>query len=413
MNRPSATPRRRATRAAIVLALSTTLALTACSVSVGPAEAPAPETSSPSAPAAPVTTAGEGVDPGQVVPGYAPGQFPAVPMFALPDTAVLSTGGQKLRDQLEVELPDLPGVTVTSVQCGPDGSYISSDSSLVLYGDGSGSYVGPDGTYTRGADGSETSVTDAESIIRDGRGGGTYAGDDLTITNDGNGAGTYISDELTITLDGQGAGTYVDGDTTITNEGDGSGTYVTGKVTVTNEGDGSGTYVDSRITITNDGKGSAEVVSGSFVGTVKADPVPPVPPLGKFPPVEQALPKSDICGFVITLADGVLFDFDKSDIRPEAAGVLDNLGGAMKTINASTAEVSGHTDAVGSDSYNLDLSERRAQSVVAALVQRGVTTDLNAKGYGESKPVAPNELNGKDNPAGRQLNRRVEIFVRS
>ena len=85
----------------------------------------------------------------------------------------------------------------------------------------------------------------------------------------------------------------------------------------------------------------------------------------------------------------------------------------MKTIDARNAEVSGHTDAIGSDSYNQTLSENRANSVVDALVKRGVTTSLSATGYGESRPVAPNELNGKDNPAGRQLNRRVEIFVRS
>ncbi|MFT3877394.1 MAG: OmpA family protein [Propioniciclava sp.] len=195
--------------------------------------------------------------------------------------------------------------------------------------------------------------------------------------------------------------------------GNGSGSYSFGDVVIIVEADGSGSYVDSRITITNDGKGTAHVVSPTFVGDVKADPVPPVPPLGKFPPIEQLLPTSDACGFVVTVADGVMFDFDDSDIRPDASGVLDDLAAAMKAINASTADVSGHTDSVGSDSYNLDLSERRAQSVVTALVQRGVTTAMNPKGYGEARPVAPNELNGKDNPAGRQLNRRVEVFVRS
>ncbi|QIK71735.1 OmpA family protein [Propioniciclava coleopterorum] len=128
--------------------------------------------------------------------------------------------------------------------------------------------------------------------------------------------------------------------------------------------------------------------------------------------MEQVLPKQDICGFVITLADGVLFDFDKSDIRPDAAGVLDDLGTAMTSVTATDAEVSGHTDAIGTDAHNQDLSQRRADSVVDALKERGVSTALTARGYGEARPVAPNELNGKDNPAGRQLNRRVEVFVR-
>ena len=404
-------------RLPVVLAASA-LVLSGCAVTVaGPTSAPPSPPSTPTA-SAPTPTpepseTAQQLDSGQLVPGYGPGQFPAIPLFSLPDTSVLSKAGKKLRDKLEVTLPDLPGVKVKAVQCGKDGTYISEDSSLVLYGDGSGSYVGPDGSYTRGPDGSETSVSGEESITRDGKGGGTYVGGDLSITNSGDGSGTYVSAEVSITLDGQGGGTYVGPLGSITNSGDGSGTFVGGEVSITNEGDGSGTYVDEQFSISNDGRGHATVVSPTFSGEIAADPLPPVPPLGKFPPVEQVLPKTDICGFVITLADGVLFDFDKYDIRADASGVLDDLAEAMTSIDASNAEVSGHTDAIGTDSYNQTLSENRANSVVQALVKRGVTTSMTAKGYGESRPVAPNELNGKDNPAGRQLNRRVEIFIRS
>ncbi len=397
------------------------LVLSGCSVSVaGPTtEPPAPPappsvpptSSTPTPTPEPTETAQPGE--GSMLPGYGPGQFPAIPLFSLPDTSVLSKAGVKLREKLEVTLPDLPGVNVKAVQCGKDGTYINEDTSLVLYGDGSGSYVGPDGSYTRGTDGSETSVSGEESITRDGKGGGTYVGGDLSITNDGTGSGTYVSADTSITLDGQGGGTYVGLLGSITNDGDGSGTYVNGEVSITNDGNGSGTYVDGTFSISNDGRGSATVVSPTFSGDVAADPLPPVPPLGKFPPVEQVLPKTDICGFVITLADGVLFDFDKYDIRADASGVLDDLANAMKAIDAKNAEVSGHTDAIGTDSYNQTLSENRANSVVQALIERGVTTSMNAEGYGEARPVAPNELNGKDNPAGRQLNRRVEIFIRS
>lgn len=393
-----------------------TLVLSGCSVTVsGPTPASPATPPSPAAPA--ITAAGQGgtppAGPGQALPGYAPGQFPAIPLFTLPDTSVLSKGGTKLREKLQVHLPDLPGVTVKAVQCGKGGSYVNEDSSLVLYGDGSGSYVGPDGSYTRGPDGSETSVSGKESITRDGKGGGTYVSGDLSITNDGDGSGTYVSGTVSITLDGKGGGTDVGPLGSITNDGDGSGTSVNGAVSITNNGDGSGTYVDDAFSISNDGKGTATVVSPDFSGEVAADPLPPVPPLGKFPPVEQVLPKTHSCGFVITLADGVLFDFDKYDIRADASGVLDDLAAAMKAIDARTAEVGGHTDAIGTDAYNQTLSENRASAVVDALVKRGVTTTMTAKGYGESRPVAPNELNGKDNPAGRQLNRRVEIFVRS
>lgn len=93
--------------------------------------------------------------------------------------------------------------------------------------------------------------------------------------------------------------------------------------------------------------------------------------------------------------------------------VPDALAAALQQVGSSNPiRISGHTDSIGTDSYNQQLSERRASSVEQALSQRGVTAPMTAKGYGETKPVAPNSITGKDYPAGRQLNRRVEIFVR-
>ena len=142
-------------------------------------------------------------------------------------------------------------------------------------------------------------------------------------------------------------------------------------------------------------------------------PIPRVAPAGRFPPLKKFAPPGAPCGFVVTLEDRVLFDFDKSDIRPDAAKVLDTLATALNQVQAKSMEIRGHTDAKGSDPYNQALSERRAQAVLTALRQRQAAQGADARGYGESQPVAPNELNGQDNPAGRQLNRRVEIFVRT
>lgn len=398
------------------------LLLTGCTITVsGPSESPSPEPSAPSTEPAPKTTpTGEvtptgSAQPGaeNAVPGYAVGQFPAIPLFSLPDVSRVSTAGQKLRDKLKVEIKDIPGVKITAVRCTKNGEYTNADSGLVLYGDGSGSYVGPDGSYTRGRDGSETSVSDRESVTRNGRGGGTYVGNKMSITNSGDGSGTYVDPDISMTIDGKGAGTYRSKTESITNSGDGSGTYVSGGVSITNSGDGSGTYVDGTVSISNDGTGTATVVGPTFSGSVPADPLPKVPPLGKFPPVVQLLPKTNVCGFVITLADGVLFDFDKDNIRTDAAQTLDKVAAALKQVGRNRIQVSGHTDAIGTDSYNQGLSERRAASVVDALRTRGVSSPMDATGYGESRPVAPNAIKGEDNPAGRQLNRRVEIFVRA
>jgi peptidoglycan-associated lipoprotein len=76
-------------------------------------------------------------------------------------------------------------------------------------------------------------------------------------------------------------------------------------------------------------------------------------------------------------------------------------------------ELGSHTDSVDTDAFNLDLSQRRAESAVRYIVQNGIAPDrLVAKGYGESKPIARNtNADGSDNPVGRQKNRRTEFKI--
>ena len=120
-----------------------------------------------------------------------------------------------------------------------------------------------------------------------------------------------------------------------------------------------------------------------------------------------------VCGYVISLDDQVLFDFDQATIRPDASNILTELATALKQITASAIEIRGHTDSKGSEEYNQTLSENRALAVLKALQQQAKLNHIEAHGYGESKPVAPNEVDGKDSPSNRQLNRRVEIFVKT
>jgi len=133
--------------------------------------------------------------------------------------------------------------------------------------------------------------------------------------------------------------------------------------------------------------------------------------LGTFPPVESLKPVES-CGTLITLEDGVLFDFGKSDIRPDAAQTLTKLADVLTNAKVPAAHIYGHTDSVSDEAFNQQLSEARANAVKNDLSTKGVTATMDATGYGESKPVAPNEnADGSDNPAGRALNRRVEIFI--
>jgi OmpA-OmpF porin, OOP family len=77
-----------------------------------------------------------------------------------------------------------------------------------------------------------------------------------------------------------------------------------------------------------------------------------------------------------------------------------------------TIQIESHTDNFGSDEYNQTLSEKRAQACADYLVEKGIDSGrLTTKGYGESQPVAPNMVNGKDNPEGRAKNRRTEFKI--
>jgi outer membrane protein OmpA-like peptidoglycan-associated protein len=120
-------------------------------------------------------------------------------------------------------------------------------------------------------------------------------------------------------------------------------------------------------------------------------------------------------GLRVTLDADVLFDFDRAELRPEAGPRLQRL---MQEVSARIPRpafrVEGHTDSIGSDAYNLRLSTRRAESVRNWLVQAGGVprAAVSTAGYGESRPVAPNSTpDGRDDPEGRQRNRRVELVV--
>ena len=110
-------------------------------------------------------------------------------------------------------------------------------------------------------------------------------------------------------------------------------------------------------------------------------------------------------GLVLTLGD-VLFDTGQATLKPAAFETLDRLAMALREKSARKVLIEGHTDNVGSDESNRGLSERRAQSVQSALIQRDVPrSQITALGKGENFPIASN-----DSADGRQSNRRVELI---
>ncbi|NVO83305.1 OmpA family protein [Hymenobacter terrestris] len=118
-----------------------------------------------------------------------------------------------------------------------------------------------------------------------------------------------------------------------------------------------------------------------------------------------ALKKLDV-GVKVVL-NNIFFDFDKATLRKESTGELERLHKLLTETPALRLEISGHTDNVGNDAYNKDLSQRRAKAVVDYLVGKGIDKGrLTFAGYGDTQPVAPNTTK-----ANRQLNRRTEFKV--
>lgn len=119
-------------------------------------------------------------------------------------------------------------------------------------------------------------------------------------------------------------------------------------------------------------------------------------------------------GTVITLPEGVFFDFDRAEVKPEAGPTLEQITDVLKFHVAAPVSIRGHTDSIGSDAHNDDLSRRRALAVRSQLVDRyGIDgSRLEAVGLGKREPAVPNTRpDGSDDPAGREKNRRVEVVI--
>jgi len=136
---------------------------------------------------------------------------------------------------------------------------------------------------------------------------------------------------------------------------------------------------------------------GAVAGHLLCDPKPEAPPP---PPPPPPAPKP------IAHLGGANFDFNKATLKPEGKKILDGAVKTMKDNPTMKVTIEGHTDSVGSDSYNQKLSERRAESAKDYLVSGGISAGrISTVGYGETKPVASNATE-----AGRAENRRVDLM---
>ncbi len=182
-----------------------------------------------------------------------------------------------------------------------------------------------------------------------------------------------------------------------------SGAIVGGGIgtAIGNQGD-----TDNRAEGSAIGAGAGALIGGLLGFLICKEEVPPPPPPAPAPePEVTPPPKPRVVEKVVLNA--VLFDFDKAIIKPEFVPVLDEAVAIIKKYPGKKVIIEGNTDSVGTESYNKDLSLRRAGSVKTYLVNKGIPApQLETMGYGEEQPVADNSSR-----EGRQKNRRVEFKV--
>ena len=393
--------------ALVATPLALLFALGACGSDTKPA---AESSAKPTTVATASAKSGASANSTATVPGLKAGEIPAVPVFSIPTIGVFAQNSDKALIESTKQLSTVPGISVSPAKC--DGNGVVSGSTI-LSGSGAGVTSSDSGSVINSGAGAGVITEGPVSIVYGGEGSGTYTnsetGENITISSDG--SGTYKSKTLSINVSADGSGTYDNSETgvKINISSTGSGTYEDTKnnIKYNNNGDGGGTYTSATLNIINKGDGTA-LVNGK---SVKAEKLPPVAKVGKFPKVESLKPVKS-CGTVITLQDGVLFNFGKYDLRPEAKATLAKLATVLNQAKVPAAQINGHTDSIGDDAFNQDLSEKRASAVATQLKADGVSANLETHGYGKTQPVADNtNADGSDNPAGRQANRRVEIYI--
>jgi outer membrane protein OmpA-like peptidoglycan-associated protein len=134
-------------------------------------------------------------------------------------------------------------------------------------------------------------------------------------------------------------------------------------------------------------------------------PLAPAAPVAAAPEPAPPAPVAEPVPVATLVLEGVNFEFDKAVIRPQDYPILDQNIVALKEWGDVDVEVAGHTCSIGTEEYNLGLSQRRAEAVRNYLVSKGVSADrLTVRGYGESRPAVSNATR-----EGRAQNRRVEL----
>ena len=400
-------------------------------------------------------------------------QIPAIPVVRLPALSAAGAYDELLEQRLgALSVTPLEGVEIVNVECrdgdivysGDQTSDIFSDVELgwdesfsfEIAEDGSASYdrefMGARTRIKTFPDGAgqfiEDSFTRDLSIVVGADGSGEYYNEGLgrrieTVRANATGAGEYYRSNrdqlLTVRLFDDGGGQLYSEDdlqkVTVDARADGSGEmfYESGErvVTVLVNPDGSwevldrafGHSVSVRVNPERSGQyrergtGRALTVNFDSNGVTDEGPdiiLPPSPRFvvaDRFPQLGTLATITPPCATVVRFDSALFFEFNKAELLPEARALLAEIAPALIEAGRSL-EINGHTDAIGTEEYNLDLSLRRAQAVAGELRALGVGVDFTVQGFGETQPIADNyRPDGTDNEAGQSQNRRVELVI--
>ncbi len=343
------------------------------------------------------------------VPGYELGAIPAFPIIEFPVIPKYSVEQAKILNSLKKEIQGIKGIRLKPAVV--EKGKLQYFSKFLVKGKIKGIVNTKKGKLVVGKKAGVISAKDAKAIVKND-GSGVLNKDGVSVVVNADGSGTLIDEKkgISIVRNADGTGTYSDGKINIVVEGEYKGSYrgPNYSMVYTKEGQAQFSSNVLKIVVSN---GKAIISKGDKTVTVDAKPLPKIPLFPKIPPLEQ-LKLDNIGGIRIIFDDSILFDFDKSELRPEGKVVVEKLVAIVKKLNIKTVEIHGHTDSIGSESYNQKLSEERANAVKAYAVEKGISGNIKAIGFGESEPVAPNKNDdGTDNPSGRQANRRVEFFL--
>ena len=281
--------------------------------------------------------------------------IPRIPEITIPDFIGATKQQLQFEQAMPAQLKTVAGIKVYPARC-DNQQLISSNGSLTQYNADNATQISAKGVVSINQDGSGTSTNERLTLDVQADGSGTLvakgASDDdtgITLNVNADGSGTYVGPEGTISVDGKGGGTWVGKLGNITIQADGSGTWTGDNDVVEIQANGAGTWVGSQMQ-TNHGDGTGTL--GPEEKAVKMAPWPLAPKVGKLPLLNKLSMPGQVCGYVISLDEQVLFDFDQANLRPDASKLLVELATVLKQITASAIEIRGHTDSKGSDEYN-------------------------------------------------------------